>query len=132
MKTVQPVRVTFINGDVKTFNVSMFNLYPEVIAKIDMSRVAGIEYGEAIVDKGPVEIKLSDVTTVYRHSEDSYYIDLYDRNDNRVAFVKAVPHKLQQFAVNILQQTTYRLEDLAKGWKPLGTVDGEGLVEKQD
>lgn len=111
MKREQPVRVTYRNGNVENYTTDTYNLY-SVLSKLDMSLVAGIEYGEAIINSGPAEFKPSGIQTIYRPSEGMYYMDIYDKNDKRVAYGKFTPQRLQQFAVDTLQQTTYRFTDL--------------------
>lgn len=113
MKRHQPVRVTYRNGAVSDHEVDMFNVWG-LLRTLDFDKVAGIEYGEAIVNKGPVEIKLSGIDTGYSESAATIRMNLYDKNDKRVAFVDAEPVKFQQFAVNLLQQTTYRFEDAVR------------------
>lgn len=111
MKSIQPVRVTLIDGTVSMHEVDMYNL-PSLLAKLDMSRVAGIEYGEAIINAGPVEVRPSGIDFSYTKSEGTYHLSVYDKNDRRIAAGKFAPTVLQQFAVNLLQQTTYRFVDV--------------------
>lgn len=111
MKTFQPIKVTFTNGEQIREQVDMFNL-PSFLSGIDMSRVAGIEYGESIVDRGPVEVRPSGIDFSYTKSEGVYHLNVYDKDDRRVAVGKFEPVKLQQFAVDLLQQTTYRFTDV--------------------
>lgn len=110
MKTFQPIRVTFTNGEQIRETVDMYNV-PSFLAGFDMDTVAGIEYGEAIVNSGPAEFKPSGIQCVYRKTEGVYYMDIYDKNDKRVAYGEFAPVRLQQFGVDLLQQTTYRFTD---------------------
>jgi hypothetical protein len=117
MKRIQPVRVTYRNGTRTEHAVDMHNLYGELLSKLDMDKVAGIEYGEAILKTGfATEIKPSDIDLNYRGSEQTFYLDLH-HNDKRLAFVKFSPVKLQQHAVHLLQQTTYRFSDTADAYE---------------
>lgn len=111
MKRNQPVRITYRNGNIEHNEVDMHNLY-SLLSKLDMDKVAGIEYGEAIVNAGPVEIRPSGIDYNYSKSEGVYHLSVYDKNDRRVAAGKFEPVKLQQLAVNMLQQTTYRFVDV--------------------
>ncbi len=115
MKSIQPVRVTLRNGTVTEHQVDMYSL-PTLLGTLDMSTVAGIEYGEALIKSGfATEIKPVDVDFTYRGSEQMFYLDLHHK-DKRFAFVKYSPVKLQQLAVHILQQTTYRFTDTADAY----------------
>jgi hypothetical protein len=110
MKSFQPIKVTFTNGEQIRDTVDMFNL-TTYLSGIDMSRVAGIEYGEA-VDRGPAEFRPSGIQYTYSKSEGVYHMNIYDKDDRRVATCQYAPTKLQQAAVDLLQQTTYRFIDV--------------------
>jgi hypothetical protein len=101
------------NGELKYFETDMHNLY-SVLSKLDMDKVAGIEYGETILNDNPdaVPFMPSGIMYSYSRSEDLYHVNVYDKNDRRVATSQWEPDRLQQFAVDILQQTTYRYTDL--------------------
>lgn len=111
MKTMQPVRVTFLDGRVEQIEINRFNLIHNYLAQLDMRDVASIEFGESVVNKGPAEFKPSGVQCTYFKTEGVYYMNIYDKNDKRVAYGEFAPDRLQQFAVDTLQQTTYRLTD---------------------
>lgn len=111
MKNIQPVRITLLNGTVSNHEVDLYSL-PTLLGTLDMSRVASIEYGEAIINKGPAEVRLSGLEFSYDKTSGKYWFSAYDRNDQRVAQGGFEPVKLQQFAVNLLQQTTYRFVDV--------------------
>lgn len=114
MNTMQPVVVTFTDGRTEKVTVNRHNLIHNYLSHLDMRDVASIEFGESVVNKGPAEVRLVDITTTFRTSEEVQYVDIYDKQDKRVAFAKTDPIKLQQFAVNILQQTTYRFADVQR------------------
>lgn len=122
MNTMQPVRITYIDGRVEQFEINRFNLIHNSLGQLDMREVAAIEFGESVVNKGPAEVRLSDITAVYRPTEGVQYVDIYDKQDKRVAFAKTDPIKLQQFAVNILQQTTYRFTDVQRQLDEVGDL----------
>lgn len=110
MKRNQPVRITYRNGNIEHNEVDMHNLY-SLLSKLDMDKVAGIEYGEAILNAGPVEIRPSGFDYSYDKAEGVYNLNVFDTDDRKVAVAKFEPVKLQQFALNMLQQTTYRFTD---------------------
>lgn len=110
MKRTQPVRVTYRNGAVTTHEVDMFNLY-SLLSTLDMDKVSGIEYGEAILHKTPVVVRPSGFDYSYDKGEGVYNLNVFDTDDRKVAVAKFEPVKLQQFALNMLQQTTYRFTD---------------------
>jgi uncharacterized protein YkuJ len=55
-------------------------------------------------------IKRSDVD-VHFHGE-HFHLDMHTEDGKRVTTVKYSPVQMQQFALNILQQTQYKFEDL--------------------
>lgn len=112
MNTMQPVKVTFLDGRVERTEINRFNLIHNYLSKLDMRDVASIEFGESIVDSGPAEFRPSGIQCIYRKSENLYYMDIYDKNDKRVASGQFAPVRLQQFGVDLLQQTTYRFTDV--------------------
>lgn len=111
MKRIQPVKVTYNNGSQTFHEVDMYNL-PSLLSTLDMGTVTGIEYGEAIVNKGPAEFLPSGIQYSYSRSEGVYHMSVYNKDDMRVATGKFTPVRLQQFAVDMLQQTTYRFTDV--------------------
>lgn len=112
MKATQPVRITFTDGRIARHTVGIHAL-PSLLATLDMDKVAGIEYGEAIINdtREPVEIRPSGFDFTYVKAEGLYHMNVFDTNDNKVAVAKFEPPRLQQFALNMLQQTTYRFTD---------------------
>lgn len=112
MNTMKSIEVTFRNGSTVRTVVDQFNL-STYLGNLDMDQVTAIKYGaaaDAVVNA--VEVKPADVDTTYRASEDMFYMDLHTTDNKRLAFVKFDPVKWQQFAVDILQQTTYHLRDV--------------------
>lgn len=60
------------------------------------------------------EVKPGDVDFSYIKAEDKYLLSLHDPDNKRIAFVKYDPVKFQQFALNLIQQTTYHLRDVTQ------------------
>ena len=58
--------------------------------------------------------RLSDIDIQRGTKEGDITLKIYDRDDNMVATITDTPSKLQEFALRILQQTTYRLADHEK------------------
>jgi hypothetical protein len=54
------------------------------------------------------------LATVNRDTDTSMSIDFWDRNDEQVAVINSSPAQLQAFALRILQQVQYNLEDREK------------------
>lgn len=112
MKTMKNIQVTFRNGMTVNTTVDQFNL-STYLGNLDMDQVTAIKYGAAVDAVAmAIEVKPADVDTTYRALEDMFYMDLHTEDNKRVAFVKFDPVKWQQFAVDILQQTTYHLRDV--------------------
>jgi len=59
-------------------------------------------------------VRLSDIDIQRGTKEGDITLKIYDRDDNMVATITDTPSKLQEFALRILQQTTYRLADHEK------------------
>lgn len=106
------IQVTFRNGNTVTTTVDQDRL-TTYLGNLNMDDVTAIKYGAAVdAVVNAVEVKPADVDTTYRPSEDMFYMDLHTPDNKRLAFVKFDPVKWQQFAVDILQQTTYHLRDV--------------------
>lgn len=67
--------------------------------------------GEAY--RNPVGVRLANVDIV-RMQGGTVQMKLYDRDDNAVALIEDDAVKLQEFALRILQQTTYTFADQTK------------------
>jgi hypothetical protein len=61
----------------------------------------------------PLDLNLK-LTTVDRHTDTSMSVEFWDRDDNQVAVIRSTPAQLQAFALRILQQVQYNLEDREK------------------
>lgn len=59
------------------------------------------------------EVRLSNVDI--HQSRDRSIMDLtfFDKDDKKLVFIKSTPAKVQEFALQLLQQTTYAFQDLA-------------------
>lgn len=61
----------------------------------------------------PIQLNLK-LATVNRDTDTSMSVDFWDRDDKQVAVINASPAQLQAFALRILQQVQYNLEDREK------------------
>lgn len=63
--------------------------------------------------KQAIQLNLK-LATVNRDTDTSMSVDFWDRDDNLVAVINSSPAQLQAFALRILQQVQYNLEDREK------------------
>lgn len=64
-------------------------------------------------DTQPVELNLK-LAVVSRHTGETMRVGFWDRDDDEVAVIRATPAELQAFAIRILQQVQYVIEDREK------------------
>lgn len=105
-----PIETTFRNGNTVRTTVDQFNL-TSYLMKLDMDQVVGIKYGKDVPPLA-TEVRLSN--TDIHQSRDRSTMDLtfFDKDDKQAAYIKSTPAKVQEFALRLLQQTTYAFEDL--------------------
>lgn len=107
-----PIAVTFRSGNTVRTMVDADRL-TKYLDNLNMDDVTAIEYGDTTKSSQGLaqEIKPADVDLNFHGG--SFYIDMMTPDNKRIAFVKMDPVKMQEFALRILQQTTYRFEDAA-------------------
>lgn len=104
------VQVRWTSGAVTTVNCTAKEL-PAYLANLPMEQVAHVEFGEYITGVGfATEVKRSDVDISF--SADSFYLDMHKPDGKRITTVKYSPVQFQKLALDMLQQTYYRFEDL--------------------
>ena len=60
--------------------------------------------------KRPLDLNLK-LATVSRHTGETMRVGFWDRDDNEAAAIRATPAELQEFAIRILTQVQYVIED---------------------
>lgn len=63
--------------------------------------------------RGPAEVRLADID-INRIADGKIRLRLYDRDNNAVSITEDDAVKMQEFALRLIQQTTYVLADLTK------------------
>lgn len=59
------------------------------------------------------EVRLSDVDIHQSRDRSTMNLTFFDRGDKRLAYINSTPVKVQEFALRLLQQTSYAFQDLA-------------------
>lgn len=106
-----PIEVTFRKGSTVRTTVDQFNL-PSYLMKLDMDQVTGIKYG-ADVPEPAVEVRLSNVDIHASRDRTTMDLTFFDKDDKQAAYIKSTPASIQEFALRLLNQTTYAFQDLA-------------------
>lgn len=105
-----PIAVTFRNGNtVRTLvDPQRLTVY---LGNLNMDDVAGIKYG---ADAKPQEFRLAQVDINQSRDRSTFDLTFFDKDDKQAGYIKSTPVKMQEFALRLLQQTSYAFQDLAE------------------
>lgn len=62
------------------------------------------------VTEEPIDLRLK-LATISRFTGDTMRVGFFNHSDKQVAVIRATPAELQEFAIRILQQVQYTIED---------------------
>lgn len=105
-----PIAVTFRNGNTVRTRVAPDRL-THYLGNLVMEDVTGIKYG---ADAATQEFRLGQVDIHQSRDRSTFDLTFFDKDDKQAGYIKSTPVKVQEFALRLLQQTSYAFQDLAE------------------
>jgi len=107
----KPIEVTFRNGStVRTLvDPDRLTVY---LGNLVMDDITGIKYGGDVPEPA-VEVRLSNVDIHASRDRTTMDLTFFNKDDKQAAYIKSTPASIQEFAIRLLNQTTYAFQDLA-------------------